>query len=92
MRHALLAAALLLAACGGSDGETAVGTVELTEFDLAPTQPARIVAVRVDEGDSVRAGDTLAVLTHPSLPGDVAGRAAGVQVAEANLRDLRAGA
>ncbi len=92
-RHALLAAALLLAAaCGDGDGETAVGTVELTELDVAPTQPARVVAVRVDEGDTVRAGDTLAVLTHPSLPGDVAGRAAGVQVAEANLRDLLAGA
>lgn len=91
--HALLAAALLLAAaCGDGGGETAVGTVELTELDVAPTQPARVVAVRVDEGDTVRAGDTLAVLTQPSLPGDVAGRAAGVEVAEANLRDLLAGA
>jgi HlyD family secretion protein len=92
-RHPLLAAALLLAAaCGDRGGETAVGTVEMTELDVAPTQPARVVAVRVDEGDTVRAGDTLAVLKHPSAPGDVAGRAAGVQVAEANLRDLLAGA
>lgn len=92
MRHAALAAALLLAACGGSAGETAMGTVELTEFDVAPTQPARVVAVRVQDGDTVRRGDTLAILTQPSLPGDVAGRAASVQVAEANLRDLLAGA
>jgi HlyD family secretion protein len=92
MRHAALAAALLLAACSGSEGETAMGTVELTEFDVAPTQPARVVAVRVEDGDSVRRGDTLAVLAQPSLPGDVAGRAANVQVAEANLRDLLAGA
>ncbi len=92
MRHAALAAALLLAACGRSEGETAMGTVELTEFDVAPTQPARVVAVPVQDGDTVRRGDTLAILTQPSLPGDVAGRAASVQVAEANLRDLLAGA
>jgi HlyD family secretion protein len=83
---------LVLAACGGSDAATAVGTIELTEIDVAPTQPARVVAVRVEEGDAVRAGDTLALLTQPSLPGDVAGRAAAVEAAEAELRDLLAGA
>ncbi|HEX8274224.1 MAG TPA: HlyD family efflux transporter periplasmic adaptor subunit [Longimicrobiaceae bacterium] len=92
MKRAALALALLLAACRGGGGDTAMGTIELTEYDVAPTQPARVVAVRVDEGDTVRAGDTLAVLTQPALPGDVAGRAATVQVAEANLRDLEAGA
>jgi HlyD family secretion protein len=90
----LLLLLVLAAACSssGTNQLTASGTVEVVETDIAPAQPARIVSVRVDESDSVRAGDTLAVLTQASAAADIAERAARVAAAEAALRDLRAGA
>ena len=43
-------------------GLEATGTVEATEAELGFTVPGRVMAVRVDEGDTVSAGDTLAWL------------------------------
>lgn len=91
----LLPAVLLLAAaCASSEADqlTANGTIEVTETDVAPVTPARVATVRVDEGDSVRAGDTLGALTQATTQSDVAQRAARLASAEAALRDLRAGA
>ena len=63
-RSAIALLVFAFAACGGDDDAlTATGTLELIELDAAPLQPARVVAVRVREGDVVRAGDTLATLT-----------------------------
>jgi HlyD family secretion protein len=78
---------LLALACGGDDGITATGTIEVEEVDLAPTQLARLVALRADEGDSVRAGDTLAILTQATLPADIAGREARLAGARAVLAE-----
>jgi len=83
----------VLAACRGSagvDGE-ATGTVELTETDIAAPVPARVRGVRVEEGDVVHVGDTLAILEQTSLPADLDQRRARVSAAEAELRDLVAG-
>ncbi|HEU4699182.1 MAG TPA: HlyD family efflux transporter periplasmic adaptor subunit [Gemmatimonadales bacterium] len=84
------------AACGrgpaGAAALSAHGSIELTEVDLAPMTPARVVAVRVEEGAPVRPGDTLAVLTQAALPATVAQQRARLAQAEATLRDLRAGA
>ncbi len=89
------AAFLLLAlACGrGEAGRyLARGTVELPEADLSAPQAARVLAVRAEEGDRVRAGDTLALLTQADLPAALAAQLARLRTAEANLRDLEAGA
>ena len=84
---------LALAGCGGDGGEeTATGTIEVVETDVAPMLPARLVAVRVEEGAAVRAGDTLAILRTSTVGGEVAGREAGVQAAEAALREMENGA
>lgn len=89
---AALVCALVLAACGRGGGErTATGTLEITELDAAPLQPARVVAVRVREGDVVRAGDTLATLTQTVAVGDVGVREATLRQAEARLAELQAG-
>jgi HlyD family secretion protein len=89
---ALAAGALLLAACGGRSGALeARGTLELTQVDLAPPAPARVLAVRVEEGAQVRAGDTLVVLSQATLGPELAGARARVAQAEARARDLRAG-
>ncbi|HET7461509.1 MAG TPA: HlyD family efflux transporter periplasmic adaptor subunit [Longimicrobium sp.] len=89
---AALALAYGAAACGRGDGaRTATGTLEITELDAAPLQPARVVAVRVREGDVVRAGDTLATLTQTVAVGDVGVREATLQQAQARLDELQAG-
>ena len=91
-RKSLILAVLLLVACRADNDVIARGTVEMREYDVAPTVAARVVSVRVDEGDAVRAGDTLAVLTVADAGPQLAQQAARVEAARATLADLRAGA
>ena len=89
----LISVLLLVVGCGsGSDGIIARGTVELREYHVAPSAAARVVSVRVEEGDAVRAGDTLAVLTLADAGPQLAQQAARVEAARAAVADLRAGA
>lgn len=81
----------ILPSCRLSDGHEAVGTLEITAVDLAPMVPARVVRVLVDEGDQVRAGDTVAVLTQAGLGDQVAEATARVAAAEAQLLELERG-
>jgi HlyD family secretion protein len=94
-RPALLLALLLatLAACGRSTapGRTFPGTIELDESDAAPLVGGRVLSVRVDEGDSVHVGDTLAVLTQSQIPANLEDRRARLAAAESRLADLRRG-
>lgn len=87
---------LLIAVAGcsksASDRIVATGTIEMIEVDVAPQVPARVVTVRVEEGQSVRAGDTLAVLMQSTTRAGVAEHVARVRAAEASLREARAGA
>ena len=88
----LIVLAFAVAACSpAAGGYQARGTVELPEVDVSAMQPARVVAIRVDEGDVVRAGDTLALLTQNDLDASLAGQRARNATALANLRDLEAG-
>ncbi len=87
---------LLLAAasgCGRDDDRATAfpGTVEVDESDAAPLVAGRIVSVRVDEGDSVHTGDTLAVLTQSAIPATLEDRRARLAAARARLEDLRRG-
>jgi len=87
-----LALALAAAACSRRDAPPeATGTLEMTQADVAPLQPARVLRVLVREGDAVRAGDTLAVLTQTVTVGDVGVREATLQQAEARLAEMEAG-
>jgi HlyD family secretion protein len=91
-RYSVLAIVLALAGCARDAGEVkATGTIEMTELDAAPLQPARVVRMYVREGDTVRAGDTLAALTQTTAVGDVGVREATVQQAQARLSELEAG-
>ena len=91
-RRTIVPLLLLAAACGRGDPATrATGTLEMTELDAAPLQPARVVRVAVREGDAVRAGDTLALLTQTVAVGDVGVREATLQQAQARLAELQAG-
>lgn len=87
-----LALAALAAACGREEAEvTATGTIEVIEVDASPLQAARLQRVWVDEGDTVRAGDTIATLTLVTARGAVGQQEARVEAAEAQLRDLAEG-
>jgi HlyD family secretion protein len=92
--HRAVLALALVAGCrseatnGAIEG---VGTLELVEVDVSPMVPARVTKVWREEGDRVRAGDTLLTLTQSTVPSTIAVQQAGVATAEAQLRDLLAG-
>jgi HlyD family secretion protein len=88
-----LLALVLAAACGSASADRfeARGTVEVPEVDISAVSAARVVAVRVEEGARVAAGDTLAALTQVDLDAGIAAERARVATAQANLRDLEAG-
>lgn len=94
MRLRTLVVVLCLAGCGKADDGALVarGSVELPEIDLSVPIAARVVAVRVDEGAVVAAGDTIALLSQADLPSSLAAQRARVGMAGANLKDLEAGA
>ena len=92
-RPFIIALLLVAAACkGGEEPGTFPGTIEVNESDAAPLVAGRIVELRVNEGDTVRVGDTLALLTQASLPAQAEERRARLSAARARLADLRQGA
>lgn len=94
MRTFTLGVAILLVGCSreSSNQISADGTIELTQVDVAPFVSGRVVVVNVEEGATVRRGDTLVVLAQSALPADIDQRSARVSSAAARLRDLEAGA
>ncbi len=84
---------LLLGGCSRSSApETAVGTLEMVEVDVGPLQPARALRVLVQEGDVVRAGDTLVLLTTPTMASATAQADARAAAAQEASRELARGA
>jgi HlyD family secretion protein len=84
---------IALSACAKppTNAVEATGTLEVVEVDVSPITPGRVTKVLVDEGASVRAGDTLAILTIPTLSSDVAQREAKVASTSAVLREAENG-
>lgn len=91
---ALVLLALVVVGCSGADESalTARGTVEVREVDVAPLLAGKVLELRVDEGEWVRVGDTIAVLSAPTLAADADAAVGRVAAARAVLRDLEAGA
>jgi HlyD family secretion protein len=92
-RVLLAVATLSAAACTRAPRSATAypGTIEVDESDAAPLVGGRVVEIRVDEGDTVRVGDTLALLTQSNLPAQVEERRARLAAARARLADLRRG-
>jgi HlyD family secretion protein len=90
----LLLALVPALACRPADSGAlrATGTVEVREVDVSPLVPARVVRVLVDEGQTVRAGDTLVTLIQSTTHADLASAEARLGAAEAALSEARAGA
>lgn len=80
-------------ACGRAPGGqvSATGTLEYLNIDVGPTVAARVIRVLVTEGQWVRVGDTLAILSQPTLGADARQRAARARSADANVQELVAG-
>jgi HlyD family secretion protein len=90
-RHWLLLC--LAAACRQPDDAVrGTGTIEVREVDVSPLVAARVVRVLVDDGESVRTGDTLATLVQSTTRADIAQAEARVGAAQASLREAVAGA
>lgn len=83
---------LVMAGCDRSVGTDASGTIEFTQTDVAGSVSARVERVLVEEGATVRAGDTLAILTQTGLPQDIQQRRSRVAAAQSELADLVRGA
>ena len=91
-RLLLICCLLAAAACRRAPASLAAsGTVEATEAELGFQTPGRIEAIRVHEGDRVRAGDTLAVLDRAELLARRAQAVAQLAAARATLDELIAG-
>lgn len=94
MRKLISAAALMLAACHRETGDTieATGTLEVVEVRVSPAAAGRIARIRVVEGQVVRLGDTIAVLTQPALSSVEQQRQARSRATRAMLEELERGA
>lgn len=89
---ALLALALWLLSHGRDEhGIEASGTIEATEADLGFAIPGRIAEIRVQEGDSVDAGQELALLDLDQVRARHGQAIAGAEAAEARLAELERG-
>jgi HlyD family secretion protein len=81
---------LALACRGSSDRVTVAGTVEIREVRLGPLASGRLQRLLKDEGDSVRAGDTVAVLEQPGLDALIEQRRALAAAAATRTAEIRA--
>jgi len=85
-----LAAGVVAAACTGSSNIlTVAGTVEIREVRLSPLAAGRLQRLLKDEGDSVHAGDTVAVLEQPGLSALIEQRRALAEAAATRTAEIR---
>jgi HlyD family secretion protein len=73
-------------------GLPVTGTIEARDVDLSAKTTARIAAILVEEGSRVHRGELVIQLEDAEPVAEVARLDAGVRVAQAQLRDLMAGA
>jgi HlyD family secretion protein len=68
-----------------------LGMVRATEIEIQPEVSGRVASLPLHPGDSVKAGDVVAVLSSPELAAAVVEAQAAVGVAEANRNRVYAG-
>ena len=90
-RLGAIAAGIALAACASDSATlTVAGTVEIRELRLAPLAAGRVVRLLKDEGDTVRRGDTVAVLEQPGLQALIDQQRARAEAATARTAEVQA--
>lgn len=89
---ALVLLLLILSGCSNADpGIRGSGTIELDEVDVASLVGGRVTEIRVNEGDSVQAGDTLVMLAQGEVTAGVREQEAQAERASALARDQEQG-
>jgi membrane fusion protein YbhG len=88
----VFAAATLTDCSSTSNVLTVAGTVEIREVRVAPLTSGRVERLLKDEGDTVRRGDTIAVLEQPGLPALIGQRRAQAQAAQDRTAEVVAAA
>ncbi len=73
-----------------TSGVTASGFIESTDVSISPEISGRIISLSVNEGDQVKAGDTLVKLDDSTLKAQLNQAAAALSVAQANLQQALA--
>ena len=82
---------LLLAACKSTTPSLHIaGTVEIRDIRISPLAAGRLARLLKDEGDSVRRGDTIAILQQPGLEALIGQRRAQAQAAESRTAEVTA--
>ena len=84
-----------ISACSSNDGNTLIehsGTVEMTNIIISSRVPGIIKKTYVEEGTSIKAGDTLAIIDHEKFDLQLAQAYASMRVVDAQLKILRKGA
>jgi HlyD family secretion protein len=90
----LLVVVLAYIILGGSNDDGIIrvsGNIEITDAEVSFKIPGRVEARLVDEGEAVKAGQTVARLDSAELTQEVAARRAEVQAVQAVLAELEAG-
>jgi multidrug resistance efflux pump len=75
-----------------SAGLTASGFIEAEEVDIAPQLGGRVAELFVEEGEDIDAGHLLARIDGTLLEAQIASAEAGVEIAQAQLAQVQAGA
>lgn len=75
-----------------SQTEVIQGQVEANDYRVSSKVPGRVLEIRVEEGQSVSAGDTLAVLEAPDIEAKLAQATAAREAAQAMARKADNGA
>jgi membrane fusion protein YbhG len=93
MNRAFWLGVLVVGGCSRAERDVVVatGTLELVEIDVAPLAPGRVVRMLVNDGDSVRAGDTLAILRQPTSQAVVEQSRAQVEASQAIFNETQNG-
>lgn len=77
-----------LAGNGDPNSLTLSGNIELTEVEMSFKQAGRLLELSVDEGDAVKAGQTVARMDSAELQAQQDRENAGVQAAQSSLTQL----
>ena len=88
----LIGAGILIARSFASEGTVLTGIVEIREVDVASKIPGRIASLYIKEGEPVRQGQLLAVLTSREIDAKVGQAGGALKAAQARLQMAHNGA
>lgn len=89
---AVIATVVVIGLCMPEAEEVIQGQAETTDYRISSKVPARVLEIRVSEGDVVAKGDTLVMLEAPDIYGKLAQAEAAYKAAQAVEQKARTGA